>query len=94
MTKPSWKNTSSFSQNEKDRTPNEWTLKIPAAGLSICVHRHIHYPPDQWMFSCNRLDISCKLLASKSIDDAKAEAVEIVEETLRIMHEAVLRLKQ
>lgn len=70
-----WKNTSSFSQGDKDRTPNCWTTK--AGRIRIVVHRHIHHAPDVWLLSCDALRIGNEL-KSRDIEDAKGEALAIV----------------
>jgi hypothetical protein len=75
-----WKDTTSFSQGEKDRTPRCWTAK--AGRVQIVVHRHIHFPPDAWLLSCAALRIDNRQLKSKDVDEAKQEAVRIVRELL------------
>lgn len=41
----------------------------------LMVHRHIHYPPDVWLFSCSHLPLDQVELSSKSLDEAKVQAV-------------------
>jgi len=69
-----WKDVSSWSRTETDRSePKSWEAKIGVFRLTV--HRHIHYPPDTWLASCQP-DVFDKLeLRSKKIDEAKGEAV-------------------
>jgi hypothetical protein len=45
------------------------------AGCRLSIHRHIHYPKDQWLFSCNLLGIDNAELKSKDLEEAKQEAI-------------------
>jgi len=69
-----WKNTSHYSKGQEDQSPNEFTLKFGA--FSIILHRHVHYPPDVWLFSF--LDSRAVELKSKNVIHAKMEAIAIV----------------
>lgn len=71
-----WKDVTSFSQGDTDRTPRSWTAN--AGRIRIDVHRHIHYPPDVWLLSCDALRIDNNELPSRDIEDAKCEAVAVV----------------
>ena len=71
-----WKNESSFSQSDKDRTPNCWVAK--AGCFKLTVHRHIHHSPTAWLLSCDGVRLECRELAATDIDAAKQEAIEIV----------------
>jgi hypothetical protein len=75
-----WKNISSFSRDDTDRTPNAW--EAHAGGLRIVVHRHIHFPKDVWLLSTTPF-FDRKQLTSKSIEEAKEEAVKLVCEKAR-----------
>jgi len=70
-----WKDESTFSQGDTDRSPRVWRAK--AGKVLITVHRHIHHPKDAWLVSCAPF-FDTKSLASKSADDAKAEAIALV----------------
>ena len=69
-----WKDVSSWSRGETDRAePKTWEARIGM--FRLAVHRHIHYPPDTWLASCQP-DVLDKLeLSSKKADEAKREAV-------------------
>jgi len=75
-----WKNESSFSQAEKDKTPNCWVAK--AGRFKLTVHRHIHYPPTTWLLSCDGVRLECWELSATNIKEAKREAIEIVRKRL------------
>ena len=71
-----WKDTSSWSQKdtaEDPETPKAWTAKI--GNFTLKIHRHIHYPPDVWLVSCQPGVMSQVELASKDADEAKCQAV-------------------
>ena len=70
-----WKDISSYSQRDTDRTPKTWALK--AAGLKIVVTRHIHHAPDAWVLSCEPFCGGIEI-GTGTADEAKAAAVEIV----------------
>lgn len=70
-----WNDTSSFSRSDTDRTPNSWASK--AGKIYIKLHRHIHYPKDTWLLTCDPF-FDKKVLLSKNADEAKAEALRMV----------------
>jgi hypothetical protein len=74
-----WKDTTSFSQREKDRAPRTWQRWDGL--LRMTVHRHIHYPPDRWLLSCDPW-FDKRELSSVDATKAKAEAVELVMQVL------------
>ena len=67
-----WKNISSYSQGEKDRTPT--TFEFRAGRLRIVVTRHIHFPKDVWVASAEPF---FKLIELKNKDSeaARVEAL-------------------
>jgi len=69
-----WTDVSSWSRGETDRAePKAWEARIGM--FRLAVHRHIHYPPDTWLASCQP-DVFDKLeLKSKGVFEAKCEAV-------------------
>lgn len=77
--KEHWEDATSYSRNDKDRTPRTWELKLN--GFRISVTRHIHYPKDQWLLLTKLHDYV--ELENKDIEFAKVEAVETVKKTLR-----------
>ena len=74
-----WKDISSYSQREKDRTPKTW--QFISNGVLLVVTRHIHLSPDVWAARCEP-SVSLVELKSKDIDDAKKEAVSLVVNSL------------
>lgn len=68
-----WDDTSSHSQGDKERLPNRFETRIGA--FRLVIHRHIHYPPDQWLASCHPNMFSCFELCSKDLESAKCQAV-------------------
>jgi len=69
-----WKNVTSYSRGEKDRTPRVWDARIGQFRLSV--HRHIYFKPDVWLCSCHGI-CDCQPLESKDIDQAKVEALQM-----------------
>jgi len=59
--------------------------ELIAGRVRISLHRHIHYPPDTWLVSCGEAEFSAFELVSKTVDDAKKEAVDLVKDRLRTM---------
>jgi hypothetical protein len=51
-----WKDETGWSQGEDKSEPRTWKAK--AAGITLCVTRHIHCAPDQWLGKCYGLAIS------------------------------------
>jgi len=80
-----WKNCSSYSRGQKDRTPTAWEIK--AEDIRICVHRHIHYPKDQWLLSCAPF-YDLYELPYTDVDQAKGAALNMVIIKLRDAAEA------
>ena len=78
-----WKDTTSYSQSDKERIPRSWTIK--SVELSITVHRHRDYDKDVWLLSCVNLHIDCKQLGNKDIELAKNEALNYVASYINIL---------
>jgi hypothetical protein len=70
-----WKDISTFSQGDTDRTPNAFQLN--AGAVRIVVHHHI-YHRDAWLVSCHELRLDCRDLDAATADEAKRKAVEVV----------------
>ena len=81
-----WKDISSHAKGDTDRNPSSWIAK--AGKLSICVHRHIHYPGDTWLASCAPF-FDKKVLETKDIDTAKAEAIAMVRAELKAASDSI-----
>lgn len=77
-----WKDTTSYSQHARNRTPGEWQTQ--ASWIRITVHRHIHYAPDAWLLSTVPALFERWELVSKSADGAKLEAEMMVRERLEL----------
>jgi len=67
-----WKDETMYSQGEKERVPRVWSTR--AGKFRISVHRHIHYPPSQWLLSCEGLFRNVAL-RPEDIDKAKSQAI-------------------
>jgi len=75
-----WKDTTSWSRSDKDRTePKAVTCQV--AHVRLTVHRHIHYP-GKWLASCSPEVLhSPMVLDATTLENAKREA-------LRKLHKA------
>jgi len=56
MSKPTWKDATSYSRNDKDRIPQTWEIDL-GGNLKLGVTRHRHYESDQWLFYCHQLNL-------------------------------------
>ena len=74
-----WKDTSSFSQGDKERIPK--CFRASVGFLTLTVHRHIHYEKDDWLLSVVGI-FDNKVVSKGSSDDAKEVAVALVKATL------------
>lgn len=81
-----WKDVSSRSQGQKDRTPTAWELRTEE--IRVTVHRHV-YNPAAWFVSCYDLGIEARELSPKDADGAKAAALNAVKVRLREMLESL-----
>jgi hypothetical protein len=70
-----WKDVSSYSRDDKDRTPVSWQLKV--GSMAVVVTRYIYAAKDEWTLSCPPF-YNHKVLQSKDIDEAKSEAIAMV----------------
>lgn len=74
-----WKDTTSFSRGETDRTPREWTLE--AGQLRLCVFRHRAIDPESWFASCHGF-FDTREMASSEIETAKEQAIQLLRDML------------
>ncbi len=74
-----WNDISSYSRGQKDRTVE--SVETNAGWLRICVTRHINYP-GSWCLRCAAVQRDLVPLNAKDLEDAKAEALEIVRRQL------------
>lgn len=70
-----WKDTTIYSQSDKDRDLQEWSI----ASLDLSVHRHIDYP-GRWLMTARGDDLQRRGLTSRNIKDAKQEALRLLYE--------------
>ena len=66
-----WKNVTTISQDAK-HGPSVFETRL--GRFRLCVHRHIHYPDNVWLASCDGVLNKCELVA-RDIEVAKREAV-------------------
>jgi hypothetical protein len=75
-----WRDISSFSREDKDRTPRAFELRTES--MRVAVHRHMYYP-GRWMLSVyGTLEVQMRPLEAEDIEDAKAEALAYVRRRL------------
>jgi hypothetical protein len=67
-----WKDISSHSQRDTDRTPKTWALNV--AGLKVVVTRHIHHAPTDWVLTCEPW-FEQKVISNGTADEAKDAAL-------------------
>lgn len=72
-----WKDTTSYSQSDKERIPRSWTIK--SKNITVTVHRHRHYDKDVWLLSCYPI-YDCDKLKNKDLKLAQNEALELVKD--------------
>jgi hypothetical protein len=81
-----WKDVTTFSQVEKDRTPQTWVAM--AGDFRIVVTRHRDYPPEKWILQCAPF-FDIKELAPTDIELAKASALDLVKGRLSTAMNAI-----
>ena len=74
-----WKDISSFSQGDKVRTPR--TFEMRAGKLKICVTRHFHYAPTDWVLICDPW-FSQTVISEGSAEEAQDAALVAVRHNL------------
>lgn len=75
-----WKDISSFSRGETDRTPTVWELR-PTPSVRLTVHRHISNP-GAWHLSCEPWYSTFKISA-QGADEAKQQAIAMIRSRAR-----------
>ena len=68
-----WQDVTSYSRDDKDRTPRTWRMDV--CGISLSVTRR--HGLDGWYLICEPWH-SLRLLTSADADDAQAEAMELI----------------
>lgn len=84
MTNPKWVDVSSWSRDDKDRTPKTWELETDE--LTICVTRT--YGLDGWWLVCHDLRIGRRSLPD-NLESAQTAALDHVRGRLRAMLESL-----
>lgn len=82
-----WVGKTNFSRGQQDKTPTTWDLQCGL--IEIVVTRHIHYLPDTWVLRCAPF-WDTKELVAKDIEEAKAEAIQLVTAELEEVMAALL----
>lgn len=77
-----WVDATSYQRGEDVKTPRVYNRRAGAFRLSV--HRHIHYPADVWLFTCEPIATQ-RPLRSVDSSEAKDEANAIFWQAL---HEA------
>jgi hypothetical protein len=75
-----WKDISSHSQGDTDRTPKTWRVNVDE--FRITVTRHINYAPGDWLLICQPF-AGMRRLAATEIESAKSEAIAFVRDRLQ-----------
>lgn len=86
MSKAQWKDGTSYSRGDKDRTPKAWDLELSHARLTV--HRYLNCVG--WFLSSPGLGISTRPLREADLEAAKAEALRYVLTLLEQMGDEVL----
>lgn len=76
---PEWKDVTSYSRSETDRTPR--TFELRAGVFCITVTRHIHFDPAAWVLTCPPL-FDTREISRGTADEAKGTAIEFVRSAL------------
>jgi hypothetical protein len=71
-----WKDTTSYSQSEKERLPGTFTIKDENLTITI-TNGHI-YHKGEWIMHCHKLGITEHVLGVKTELSAKVEALKVV----------------
>jgi hypothetical protein len=85
-----WTDASSYSRDDKERTPTAWHLDV--FPLTVSVHRHTYYEPTVWLLTAEPFAFR-RVLESTDADAAKAEALAIVSKGVAILSSALARAR-
>lgn len=61
----------------ESKSPQVWSANIGM--FRLVVHRHIDWPADTWLATCNPGLFSLRKLASKDVEEAKCQAVAMLQ---------------
>ena len=67
-----WKDVTSYSQKETDRTPRSYKSQV--GPFRVCVHRHIAYPSNAWLLTTYPDIFSNEELRSIDLGEAMSQA--------------------
>lgn len=67
-----YRDITTYSKNDKDRSPR--ILEGNLNGIKFIVHKHIYYG-DDWLLSCNELDVDKLELHTDDMEKAKEVAL-------------------
>lgn len=67
-----YKDITTYSRNEKEKKPR--VLENNSNGVKFKVHKHIYYG-NEWLLSCDELDIDKRDLNTEDIEEAKEKAI-------------------
>jgi hypothetical protein len=84
---PEWKDVTTYSQGEKERIPRIWEVRFGRARLSV----HRVHGIDGWYATCLFWDR--KSLQSDTVDEAKREAVKLLETELETALNELIELE-
>jgi len=83
-----WKDTTRYSQDDKERTPTTWTAKSGQLAVTVTCG-HIYHRPE-WIMHCRKLGINTYLLANcKTKEDAQQRGLAVVKDYLDEMQSHV-----
>jgi hypothetical protein len=68
---------------DKEKKPTGWIIQGERLTISLTC-AHIDYP-GEWVMHCHTLGVSSKVLSSAGLPEAKAEALAVIDNCLRIL---------
>jgi hypothetical protein len=75
-----WKDVTSFSRDQTDRTPTAFEVSLEDLRITI-TSAHRDYP-GTWVMHCHALQIDTQVLKATTLNEAKRAAVQVVKDTL------------
>jgi hypothetical protein len=81
-----WKDTTSYSRDDKDKVPSCWTTETRKIRISV-LNGHRFYP-GQWVMHCYDLNIRERIIGNMTDmneDDAKSKSIDIARKELSAM---------
>jgi len=87
-----WQDVTSYSQSDKERIPRTFQAQLGVIGLTIT--RHKDYDADDWVFSTYPNLLYKDVLDSKDLEDAKKEALTLLEKEVMKLQASINLIKQ